>query len=322
MLTNSPSHRAEELAILQAIRENPGDETHYLVLADWLEEYDDPRRAELLRLHRRLLATCCEPERHPERLDWQTRVVELLSEGIRPCVPQQAVDLGGGVEMRFSFLPPGSFLMGSPPDEGRSAHELQHRVTLSQGFFLGVHQVTQAQWQAVMRRKPSRFKGDNRPVENVSWNDCQEFCKKLSQRDGKRYRLPTEAEWEYACRAGTTTPYCSGTGLEALRKVGWCGYAGKYGSAKEMKPVGQLQPNAWGLVDMHGNVWEWCQDWYGPYSHEDNKDQQGADSGDSRVLRGGSWCSNAVYCRAASRGRSEPAFRNGEFGLRVCFRPD
>src|SRR3954470_15869701 len=117
---------------LQAIVENPADEAAYLVLADWLEEHDDPRRAELLRLHRRLLATCCEPERHPERAEWHARIVAMLAEGGRPCVPQRSVDLGGGVTMAFSFVPPGSFLMGSPEsEEGRQHDEVLHRVTLT-----------------------------------------------------------------------------------------------------------------------------------------------------------------------------------------------
>src|SRR5437879_6251799 len=128
MSPNSPSPRPTELAFLQAIADDPGDEATYLILADWLEDYDDPRRAELLRLHRRLLATCSEPKRHPERVDWQARVVELLAARVRPCVPRRVVDLGRDVEMAFSFIPPGAFLMGSPPSEvSRSEEETQHR---------------------------------------------------------------------------------------------------------------------------------------------------------------------------------------------------
>src|SRR5690348_7811566 len=137
--------------LLRGVVDEPLEEGRYLVLADWLEEYDDPRRGELLRLHRRLLATCREPDEHPVRAGWQARIVGLISQGVTPCLPQQAVALGGGVEMRFAFCPPGTFLMGSPPSEPeRRDDETQHRVTLTKGYWLGVHPVTQAQWQAVM----------------------------------------------------------------------------------------------------------------------------------------------------------------------------
>ena len=139
--------------ILQGIVDEPQDENRWLVLADWLEEHDDPRRAELLRLHRRLLATCCEPEKHPERAVWHARIVALLADGVKPCVPQRTVLLGESVEMAFNFIPPGSFLMGSPPQEkGRVNNEVLHRVMLTRGFWMGVYPVTQAQWRAVMAK--------------------------------------------------------------------------------------------------------------------------------------------------------------------------
>jgi formylglycine-generating enzyme len=307
--------------LLQAVVDDPHAEDRYLVLADWMEENDDPRRGELLRLHRRLLATCTEPERHPERAAWQARVVALLGEGVRPCVPQRIVSLGEGVEMTFAFVPPGTFLMGSPATEPeRTDDETQHRVTLTEGFWLAVHAVTQGQWEAVTGRNPSKFKGDTLPVETVSWADCQKFVKRLSQKTGKRLRLPTEGEWEYACRAGTSTPFSFGETIstdQANYDGNYTYGKGKNGVYREKTtPVGSFPANAWGL-HMHGNVWEWCSDWFGPYPSGDSKDPQGANSGTVRVLRGGSWAGDPRFCRSAYRGRSVPGSRLDARGCRV-----
>jgi formylglycine-generating enzyme required for sulfatase activity len=234
-----------------------------------------------------------------------------------------AIDLGGRVSMTFAWIPPGTFLMGSPESEvERSNDEVQHRVTLTREYWLGIHPVTQAQWQAVMGANPSTFKGDDRcPAENVSWDDCQEFVKTLGQKTGKRFRLPTEAEWEYACRAGTTTPFFFGETFatdQANYDVYYTYGQGKKGVYRQKTtPVGSFPANAWGLYDMHGNVWEWCQDWYGPYSENDIKDPQGSDKGDARVLRGGSWYDFPARCRSAYRHRRGPGFRNGGWGCRV-----
>jgi uncharacterized protein (TIGR02996 family) len=299
--------------LLQGVVDEP-DEDRWSVLADWLEEHDDPRRAELLRLHRRLLATCCEPGRHGNRAAWQARVVELLGQGVSPCVPQRSVVLGVGVEMVFSFLPPGTFLMGSPHNElGRDDDdETQHRVTLTKGYWLAIYPVTQAQWQAVMGNNPSMFKGDNLPVEMVSWDDCQDFVKKLGRKTGKRFLLPKEAQWEYACRAGTTTPFHFGETISTDH----ANYDGNhtYGQGKKgvyrqkTTLVGIFPANAWGLYDMHGNVWEWCEDWYEPYASEDDT---------VRVLRGGSWLNDPRLCRSACRVGEEPGHRLGYIGCRV-----
>jgi formylglycine-generating enzyme required for sulfatase activity len=159
--------------------------------------------------------------------------------------------------------------------------------------------------------------GDYLPVEQVTWADCQRFCVELGKKVGKRFRLPTEAEWEYAYRAGTTTAYYTGNKLADLMRAGWCSYDGNWGSAKAKRPVAQLEKNAWNLYDMPGNVWEWCEDWYGPYPKEDNKDPEGEKSGDTRVLRGGSWCNHPAWCRAACRGRNAPAGRHDNVGCRV-----
>jgi uncharacterized protein (TIGR02996 family) len=308
---------------LEAIVADPESEDRWLVLADWLEEYDDPRRAELLRLHRKLLATCCEPERHPERGAWQARVVELLGQGVRPAVPQRSVVLAEGVEMTFSFIPPGGFLMGSPEgEEGRDPNEIRHRVTLRRGYFLGVYPVTQAQWRAVTGGDPSKFNGDGRPIETVSWEDCVAFCEKLARKAGGLFRLPTEAEWEFAARAGTTTAYCTGDGLGAMKRAGWCSY---HGGARETKLVGQFEPNAWGLYDVHGNVWEWCSDRYGPYPCGPVEDPGGCAGGEDRVRRGGSWLYGPRLCRSAYRSKNAPASRGGSIGnvgCRVVLCPD
>ncbi len=226
--------------------------------------------------------------------------------------------LGQGVEMKFVWVPPGSFLMGSSPDEQlRNDDETQHWVHLTRGFYLGIHPVTQTQWRQVCGNNPSRFKHANRPVETVSWENCVDFCWKLRQKTSRRFRLPTEAEWEYACRAGTATVYHSGNDLSALRKVGWCSYNDTQGSARETQPVGQLEPNAWGLFDMHGNVWEWCNDWYGSYERGEQQDPVGPGFGVAHVLRGGSWYYGPRFCRSARRARMETGQRYTDFGCRV-----
>jgi uncharacterized protein (TIGR02996 family) len=306
--------------LLAGIVSDPQEETRWLVLADWLEEFDDPRRAELLRLHRRLLSTCCEPEQHPERGEWQTRIVALIVKGVRPCVPQDTLVLPGGVEMTFSFIPPGTFLMGSDHKRANADEKPVHRVTLTKGFFLGIHPVTQTQWKAVTGSNPSHFPGDNRPVEYVSWDDCQEFCKTLTAHlEGRgTMGLPSEAEWEYACRAGTTTEYWTGNGAAALKKAGW--YSSNSGN--QTHPVGELAANAWGLHDMHGNVWEWCQDGYRVYESSDQTDPRGQTNNNIFVLRGGGWYNQPGGSRATFRFRCMPGNRGNDIGCRISFRLD
>jgi len=214
--------------------------------------------------------------------------------------------------MKFAWIPPDTFRMGSDQYDNEKP---VHRVTLTKGFYMGVHPVTQAQWQAVMGSNPSQFPGEDYPVETVTWDDCQDFCERLAKLTGKPIRLPTEAKWEHACRAGTTTDYCSGNGEAALKKVGW--YSGNSGS--KTQPVGKLAPNAWGLYDMHGNVWEWCQDWYGPYPKGDVTEYTGSKESEYRVLRGGSWGDGPVHCRAARRYGRAPSLRIGYCGCRVVF---
>jgi uncharacterized protein (TIGR02996 family) len=314
-------------ALLAGIIAEPQEETRWLVLADYLEENDDPRRAELLRLHRRLLATCCKPNGHPERALWHRRVVKLLDAGVAPCVPQHTLMLPGGVPLVGAFIPPGSFLMGSKVYD---TEKPIHRVSVTTGYFLGVHPVTQPQWKAIMGTDPSHFKGPNRPVEQVSWDECQEFCAKLTAQLSDRVTaaLPTEAQWEWACRAGTTTHFHFGDVPDADR----FNYNGSYtwnGSKKgtnraQTTDVGSFPPNPWGLFDLHGNVWEWCADAYKPYTSDEQIDPIGKNENadnSSRVLRGGSWGSiGPQNCRVAFRIRREGAPHNLNYGFRVCFR--
>jgi uncharacterized protein (TIGR02996 family) len=316
-------------ALLAGIVSDPREETRWGVLADWLEEFDDPRRAEFLRLHRRMLATCCDPDPHPERGTWHARMVELLVDGVRPCVPQESLVLAGGVPMTFSFIPPGSFLMSLNVNFPSSD---LCKVTVTKGFYLGVFSVTQAQWKSVMGCNPSHFKGDDRPVEMVSWDDCQDFCQRATEHVSERVkvRLPTATEWEWACRAGTTTWHYVGarelkfssspidltpdTEIE-LKRAAWF----KANAEGATHPVGQLLPNAWGLYDMTGNVWQWCQDWWGHYSPEQLVDPI-APAGDvSRVYRGGGWPGPGGFCWTNGRSGNVPATRKTFVGLRVCF---
>ena len=231
--------------------------------------------------------------------------------------------------MEFVLIPPGEFLMGSPEDEPeRYDNEKQHRVIISRAFYMQTTTVTQGQWEKLMGNNPSHFEdeGENCPVENVSWDDTQEFIKKLNLDSarlpaGERsrtYRLPTEAEWEYACRAGTTTAYCFGDDAGRLGEYAW--YSGN--SEKRTHSVGQLKPNVWGLHDMHGNVWEWCQDWWsGDYPSDTVTDPGGQPTGSSRVLRGGSWVNSAERCRSADRGNISPGYRGVDYGIRLVLSP-
>lgn len=226
---------------------------------------------------------------------------------------------------QFVWIPPGTFLMGSPESEvGRLERERQHEVTLTRGFFLGATEVTQRQYQDVMGVNPSRFTeaGLDAPVETVSWDDATEFCRRLTDRerregrlrDGWEFRLPTESQWEYACRAGTTTAYSFGDDPAQLDQYGWY-LANSNGRTHR---VATKQPNAFGLYDMHGNVWEWCQDWFGEYQEATVVDPVGPDTGQARVVRGGGWGSVAEDCRSAVRAGGEPGRRGGYLGFRVA----
>ena len=218
---------------------------------------------------------------------------------------------------KMVYIPAGEFTMGSPDNEkDRSAIEgPQHRVTITPPFYMGMYEVTQAQWQAVMGSNPSSFKGGNLPVESVSWNDCQEFIKKLNTLGQGIFRLPTEAEWEYACRAGTVTRFYWGDDNDYSQIGQYAWYSSNSGS--QTHEVGKKLPNAWGLFDMSGNVWEWCQDWYSDYTSDRQTDPQGPSTGSYKVFRGGSWGNDPGYCSSAHRNSNNPDYRGNSVGFRV-----
>ena len=232
------------------------------------------------------------------------------------------VDLGKGIKLEMVLIPAGEFLMGSPDsDKGAFKWEKpQHRVRITKPFYLGKYLVTQEQWEAVMGSNPSQFKGPKNPVEMVSWDDCQQFLGKLNAKSaagGGKFRLPSEAQWEYACRAGSTTRYCFGDDESKLGEYAW--YYKNTGV--ETHPVGEKKPNGWGLYDMHGNVWEWCQDWYEDCKESPVDDPTGAATGSLRVFRGGGWAGPARGCRSAYRSAYVPGYRLSVLGLRVSLVP-
>jgi formylglycine-generating enzyme required for sulfatase activity len=260
----------------------------------------------------------------------------VAERGRRPVGEPTPQVLTNSIGMKLVYVPAGRFLMGSPETEPeRHADEgPQHLVAICRPFYIGMFSVTQREYEAVMGDNPSHFKqaidgGPTYPVESVSWHDAMEFCRKLSSRYEEReachvYYLPTEAEWEYACRAGTLTPFALGLSLSSLQ----ANFNGKnpYGNApqgpfrQQTTPVGSFKPNAFGLFDMHGNVWEWCADFYREdyYAESPERDPLGPRSGDRRVLRGGNWNSaGGKNCRSARRGKDDPTSMTQYDGFRV-----
>jgi len=220
---------------------------------------------------------------------------------------QLALDLGDGVKLDLVLIPSGTFTMG---DEGsRPAHP----VTLTRPFYLGGCEITQEQYEKAVGSNPSMHQGAKNPVEMVTWNDAVAFCQKVSEKTGKAVRLPTEAEWEYACRAGTTTTFSFGDDDGVFAEHGWI----NDNSGKTPRPAGEKKANAWGLHDMHGNVHEWCGDWFGEYAEDAATDPAGPPSGEQRVMRGGSWGDNAWICRSAARHSRTPDYKIGYIGFRV-----
>ncbi len=235
------------------------------------------------------------------------------------CPPQPGdTQVFDGIE--FQWCPPGTFTMGSPGSEAghNEDEEPQHTVTLTRGFWLGKYEVTQAQWERAMGDNPSEFQNSGRPVEMVSWEDVQEFIAELNSATlfgATPYRLPTEAEWEYACRAGTTARYYWGNDLNETDIDSYAWHRGNSGD--ETHAVGQKLPNVWGLYDMSGNVSEWCQDWFDDYPDWPLTDPQGPDSGGRRVTRGAAWDYRAEFARSADRNSNTPDSRFGDYGFRL-----
>lgn len=250
----------------------------------------------------------------PESLALQAEIEKYLAQPAasqpatsQPIVPKPGellLDLGGGVSMKLALIPAGKFMMGSPETEKdrRMAEGPQREVRISKPFYMGVYEVTREQYERLMGKNPSKFKGPRNPVEQVSWDDAVEFCNKLSQKTGREVSLPTEAQWEYACRAGSKTRFGFGDNDAELGDYGWF----TENSGDKTHQVGGKKPNALGLYDMHGNVAEWCSDWYGPYGRANDTDPAGPTSGRSHVLRGGSWYRYPPDCRSAHRGGISP----------------
>jgi formylglycine-generating enzyme required for sulfatase activity len=236
-----------------------------------------------------------------------------------------SVDLGGGVKLEMVLIPAGEFLMGLPDsDKDASTYEKpRHRVRITKPFYLGKHPLTQEQWEAVMGNNPNAYRMPKHPVEQVSWHDCRQFLDKLNRRGNPvgKFQMPSEAQWEYACRAGSTTSYCFGDDESKLGQYAW--YGAHFEAPPVTHPVGSKKPNAWGLYDMHGHVLEWCADWYdaGYYARSPTEDPTGPAAGSSRVARGGAWRSAASFCRSASRKDREPTDRFRGLGFRVCLVP-
>ena len=235
---------------------------------------------------------------------------------------ERTFDLGKGIKLEMVLIKSGTFMMGSPDSDKDAEREEQpqHRVRITRPFYLGKYLVTQEQWEAMMGSNPSHFKGPKNPVEQVSWDDCQLYLEKLNAKIGTqsgKFGLPTAAQWEYACRAGSTTRYCFGDDESKFGEYAW--YVENSGITTH--PVGQKKPNAWGLYDMHGNVWEWCQDWNEDYKKSPVDDPSGPTEGSVRVFRGGSWYHVAKHCRSAIRLSHLPRYKYADLGLRVSLVP-
>jgi uncharacterized protein (TIGR02996 family) len=298
--------------LLAAIHADPHDFTAWLALSDHLEEEGCAYQGELLRLHLRLTRTWDDPD----RAELEARAQKLIAAGVTPYVPRLDFPLGR-TSLTVALMPAGRFRMGD-------AHPPRLRVTISKPFYFGIYPITQAQWRAVMGTKPAKFPGARRPAEQTNYDDCLDFCAKLSRQIGRHVRLPSEAEWEYACRAGTTTLYHSGDSEADLDRVAFRpkhqGAGSKAGKPRQKTQttsthrVGLKQPNGWGLYDLHGNVWEWTCDADGSHPDDLSVDPVRAAASSARVCKGGSYGNPT---RAGNRIGFMGGGRNDFIGCRV-----
>ena len=233
--------------------------------------------------------------------------------GLAQPPKEEVIDLGAGVKIELALIPAGKFIMGSPNTEpGRSTNEIQHEVILSKPFLMGKYEVTQSQWQAIMGNNPSSGdKGPMLPVTDVSWNDCRKFLKNLNEKTKKEFRLPSEAEWEYACRAGTTTAFSFGNELKPIDA--------NHAASNIYTPVkvGTYKPNTFGLYDMHGNVNEWCNDWFKAYPTNSITNPTGPANGEYRIVRGGTCVLNSSNSRSSNRNLDLASVGSSVRGFRI-----
>jgi uncharacterized protein (TIGR02996 family) len=302
--------------LLQAIQAEPHDRSGWLIYSDWLEENGRLHEAEFVRLRERVT---CSVERTPAQKRAEQQLQHLLLARVPVPAATRTVWLNSEVPLTFSLISPGSFWMGSPPEESdRYENEgPQHPVTLTRGYYLSIYPITQAQWQTLMGPTLFRFLSPDRPADSISAYDAENFCTRLSERLGREVRLPTEAEWEYACRGGTTTLFYTGNTLRRMNQAGWCS-RGATGSARYTKAVGRFLPNPWGLYDMSGNVREWCADDQREYTSEAQINPWGPYSNVHRIVRGGSWYYTAEDARSASRYPRPMEYRLEYYGFRVA----
>ncbi len=329
-------HASTGFELMTLARSQPDNRQHRLVLAFWLQDnrFDDDSIA----LGESLYASLGTdklvllPPETAQRLHpfvgalqgWFHGVQDNSDEVARLwLLPPGSIELDPGVWLEMLTIPAGTFLMGSPKSEkNRHRHiETQHKVTLSQPFLIGKYPVTQAQWKAIMGSNPSRFQGDTLPVERVSLDCAQDFCQKVLDKTGQAVCLPNESQWEYCCRAGTSTPFHFGNELNGTQAN--CDGDYPYGTTqkgpyrKKTTPVGSYPANAWGVYDMHGNVFECCQICHGIYPRKGITDPRGPEVGSDYRIRGGSWCNGPALCRAAFRGRRGQQIEPNEFGIRL-----
>jgi sulfatase modifying factor 1 len=300
----------DEADLLKAIECDPADALVWLALADCLEENGEDERAELVRLREWCRFADLDDPHRPEK---EQRLGTLLRGGVKPSVPTHTVTIEEKISLTVALIPPGTFWMGSAPDDpGSQSDEFpRHKVTLTKPFWIGVTSVTRAQWQAVNQPQSGAGPNPAYPVQNTWWSEANKFCKRLGKITGGTFRLPSEAEWEYACRSGIRSSVYLGD-LSMIDEAAWHGE----NSNDHTHAVGKKTPNAWGLYDMLGNIWDWCADGERVYKDTPVTDPLGPD-GPRRVVKGGAWRSSSSRCRASARFAEEPRRRADDQGLRV-----